>query len=224
MENSILIADEELVLNDEIAQRVFREEVGEKNIRMLGKATRLRLYLHEPILCNDNLPGELRKPDVNYYSVGFRCTLHPDFDHIIEYARVTVDFTNNMSDVLIKSLFPREITEPVAYKRDFKVTAGLELSFIKLSGEVSQSTEFEYYIPKIKSYGADSRVGYFDFISTTTAELRIDNMLYLLVRIKGGPALTGKMSINAMVKVKGGLSIPLITKKNGQLGELIKFL
>ncbi len=224
MDNSVLIADEFLVLDEEFASRSLRDEIGEKNIKLLGKATRLRMYLHEPVLCNTDLPDELKSSNANYYSIGLRCALHPDFDHVIEHARITVDFSSNISDALIKNMFPREVTEPVSYKRDYKVTAGLEFSFIKFSGEASQSSEFEFYSPKIKSYGFDSRVGYFDFISTASAELKIDNMLYLLVRLKGEPTLKGKITINATVKVKGSLSLPLVTKKNGGLSEYIRFL
>jgi hypothetical protein len=223
MQNPLTEIDECLDVYEEGLSRKFRDEIGEENITVLGKATRLRLFLHNPVLMNDRFSKETIQGDDRYYSIGFRCTLHPDFDHTIKHARLTINLLSAGSNAEIKDLFPREIIEPTKYSREIKVTAGVEFNFLKLSGEMSEISEFEYYLPKIKSYGVDSQVAYFDFISGNN-EIKLDNMLYMLIKIKKNTGLQAKFNIMATVKIKGNIEIPLVTKKNGILNNYITIL
>lgn len=218
-----LLFDAELEPDRESIERATRDVVGEQRIKVIGRENRVRLYKQEPVQINSYVSPGIREADTDYFSISFRCTLHPHPECRFQYARVAIDMSEHSPGVIVRDLFPREVVAPLAIEKNLKLTAALEYGFLKVA--VDRSTKFsqEIYYPKLYSFGRDSQTAYWDFRAIGDDVIRSDGLLFMLLSAPSNSSVHARITVAASVRTGASLIIPLAIRK-GQIEETYRLI
>lgn len=178
----------------------------------------------------EEISYEIKRPaDKNdFHYVSTSCTLVPDRDCKIEWAKFGIDLyaigpssestmTAFPSDAsldsslspsstpppLVYNLFPKEVLSEIKVKSKHSITAGLKIKVIPvevgIGGSADSEQEYIIYQPQIIGSGVNTSKVVWDFVSTKEKAVIGDKEMLLVIQTPKGTKLKGRFLLKAQL-------------------------